>query len=565
MIRLISAIIIFFSAVFVTGPTSLASVEPAALYAGPDPSVTETVTDSLLFGVVWAPPDHTDRALHQLHRIHGSGATAIRLTALPPNDTVLARADTLGLRLFVDLPVSHVPAYGLPDALRSAEPVLNTVLTKAHRFQSIQAIGLARYTDTTVPAACNALHEWNEHVKDHDRSLDTYYVTPFHHSSDACDDAVDVPMFAPRGVSHPVDRWLEWQEETSSVHLGELGTWTTPSAPEGLRSAHSPERQARYLERALARLQDSLPRPPSATFVYRWKDEASPVLSGRRYGVHDQKGAARPAATVLEGMYRGTQRVFAFPSGRTPSQAPNGAIILSWALLFVLGAFYSQHPFVRRTAHRYFSAHGFYRDAVGRGREIVPPVNLALLITVSLALGTIGSLCTQLAAEQSVTELLVAALPSTLQATITTSLAQPFLTGAVIAGSTLVLTIVWISLLFLAARISGRFSFAQGVMLVVWPSWPTLVGLIVALVMATKPPLSMQVLGLLLLLGGLLTSIAITIRVLHDYKVVSGLPTPLVAVLALPSPVSVLLLSGLYLTIHYNLPISYLWHLVTRT
>jgi hypothetical protein len=148
---------------------------------------------------------------------------------------------------------------------------------------------------------------------------------------------------------------------------------------------------------------------------------------------------------------------------------------------------------------------------------------------------------------------------------IAPGLTHPTLTGLVVGGLTVVLMLVWNALLVLTAQFEGTFSMAQGLMLITWPCWPALLGMLIALVAAIRPPVPTGLLGLLLLLGGIGTILAVTIRVLRDYWAVSGVSWPWVLLLLLPSPLIVTLVGLILLVTAYDLPVSLLWHLVTRT
>ena len=517
------------------------------------------------YGVVWAPPSHPGPALRSLDAMHARGVTAVRLESLPPADTVWARADSLGLHLFVDLPVRAVSASGLDTALRTTRPTLRTLQRLARTHPSIRAVGLGSGIDTSVKTACPPLQAWSQRVHERTPSLQTYYVTPFAAAHDQCRTAVDLILLDTRGRIPPVDRWRRWQSSDGSVGIGALGTWTTPDAPPGLAVPHSPQRQARHLEQALSSLLSPNTANAPPVFVYRWQD-AKPVLPpDRRYGLHDDSGTARPAAAVLDGFYTGQQRVFAFPSGTAPSTAPVATILLSWLLVALLGGLYARNPFVRQTVPRYFAAHGFYRDAVQEGRDVGPIENLVLLGGVGLALGIVGTLTAQIAAPQPETALLLEALPSGLRTALATGLTHPSLSGLFVGLLTVLLMLVWNALLVLTAQLEGAFTMAQGLMLVTWPCWPALVGMLIALVAAIQPPVSTGWLGLLLLIGGSGALLAVTARVLRDYWIVSGVSWPWVLLLLLPSPLALTFVGLSGLVTVYDLPVSLLWHLTTRT
>jgi hypothetical protein len=521
--------------------------------------------DSAALGVVWTPPEAPGPALQELNRIHALGATAVRLTSPPPADTIVVRADTLGLTLFVDLPVSYVAAGALSDSLRRASPVLDRLRALARRHRSLRYVGLARAANTTVPAACSTLAAWTDRLHAAPAPLRTYYVTPFPAGADRCAEAVDRPLLDTRAWPRPVVRWSAWADEAPRTGIGALGTWTRPGAAPGLRVPHSPEQQARYLERSLSRLLDTLETPPSAVFVHRWRDRAGTVPPDRRYGLHDTAGTRRPAADVVAGFYSGTQRVFAFPAGTPPPPTPHGLLLLGWGLIALLAGLYAGRPFVRETALRYFAAHGFYRDAVREGRDVSAVLNALLLLAAAAALGLTATVLLRAGAPWPGTEHVLAALPSALRSPLAEAVAHPSVAGLVVGGAALAALGGWAGALVLGARANGSFSLGQGLMLVAWPCWPAFLGMVLALTIPSGPPGSPLVLGVLLVGGGLVTIVAVTVRILRDFWAVSAVAPSLLFPLTLASPLVLLLLAASILLIRHDLPVSLIWHLLTRT
>lgn len=517
-----------------------------------------TATDTTARGIVWTPPASPDSAVRELEQIHALGATAVRLTRLPA-DTVAARADSLGLELYVDLPVDYMPAPRVQDSLRETVPELKQLQTLAERHASVTHVGLAHGVDTTVPRVCDRLRRWTNRVRAEPPSLRTYYVTPFTPSADRCDDAVDRVLLDLRGHPDPVGQWRAWHDRTDSVSIGALGTWSRPGAAPGLRAPHSEHRQARYLEDALPHLLDSTQTAPAAVFVARWRNIASSPLPSRQYGIHDAAGAPRPAARVVQGIYSGTQRTFAFPEGSTP---PNsyGLVAFGWGLVALLGLLYASNLVVRQTVVRYFTAPGFYRDALRDGREAFPGANGLLLGVAAGSVGVAFARAAQMAAAQHETEHVLAALPRTLQSVLVYGIEHPTVAGVVAGGSMLAGLLLWMGVLMAAARVGTRFSLGQGLMLVTWPCWPTLLAPLIALAAGADAPLSLDLFGLFLLGGGALVLVSLTLRVLYDYWQVTNSPAWTLLPLVALSPIAVvgicLLIAG-----EYGVSFSFLWHL----
>jgi len=512
-------------------------------------------------GVVWTPPTSPNEAVDDLTRIHRVGATAVRLTR-PPADTVATRADSLGLRLYVDLPVEAVPAARLSDRLSRAASTLDRLLSLAARHPSITHVGLVRSADTTVPDACDVLARWTDRVHARPPALQTYYVTPFAPAADRCADAVDQPLVDLRGHPNPLDRWQRWKTQTDSVGIGALGTWVDPDAASGLRVPHSADRQARYLETALSHLLDSARTAPPVVFVERWQDDA-PILSSRHFGLHRADGSARPAARVVRGLYSGTQRAFAFPGGSPPA-ASYALVLLGWGLLALLGLAYAGSLFVRQTVVRYFTAPGFYRDALRDGRDLSPGTNGLLLGLVAASLGVATTRAAQLAAAHPDTMHVLAALPRSLRAVLAQGIEHPALAGLVGGTGSLGVLLLWMGALVLAARLETRVSLAQGLVLVTWPCWPVLGALPIALATGPGAPLSPHLFAFIALGGGALALVSVSLRVLFDFWRTTEAPTWTLPPLFALSPLA---LTGIVLlvAIQTGVPFRFLWHLVVHT
>ena len=520
--------------------------------------------DSTRLGVVWTPATPPDSAVSELRRIARSGVDVLRVSRLP-SDTVAARADSLGLELYVELPVAYVSATDLSDALAGVDSTVKRLRGLGRRHRAITHVGLARGADTTVPTACNTLRRWTDRLQEGAASLRTYYVTPFRSGPDRCADAVDQVLLDLRGHPAPVARWQEWRSEAPEVGLGAVGTWVRPSAGAGLRVPHSPERQARYLEDVFSQLLDSTRSRPSTVFVSRWRDRASPRLASRRYGLHDASGSPRPAARVLRGVYTGAQRAFAFPRGPGPPAGPYGLVLVGWGLAALLGGLYAQNVFVRQTVVRYFAAPGFYRDALRDGHDLHPGANGLLLGIVATALGVTGACAARLAALAPATAHVLAALPAYMQSVLGGAVERPLVAGGLLGSCALGVLLIWMGALVLVARRRSRFSFSQGLVLVVWPCWPVLLAVPPALAAGPEAPLAPSLFGLVLVGGGGLALVYGTGRILYDYWAVTDLSGGAVLLLGLLSPTALVGALVLLLTTWYDVSVPFLWHLATLT
>ena len=541
-------------------------VLPSPVPATPQPPPGPSFPAPSQLGLVWTPPSPPDSALAALNRIAATGATAVRLTHLPADTTattIATRADSLGLRLYVDLPMADGSAPRPDEARPRADAPLDRLRSLASRHASITHVGLAQGASTIGSQHCDRLRRWTDRIHDASASLHTYYVTPFVPSADQCADAVDQPLLDLRGHPRPTDRWRAWREQVDSIGIGALGTWTRPTAPAGLRVPHSAERQARYLETTLSRLLDSTRAAPPVVFVARWQDDDASLVPFRRYGLHDAAGTPRPAATVVRGLYSGTQHTFAFPDGSAPP-GTYGLVLMGWGLVAVLGLLYAGNLFVRETAVRYFAAPGFYRDALRDGREVSSGANGLLLALVGGSLGVAAARMAQLAAAQPETERVLAALPRVVGTALVPGLEHPALAGLAVGGGALVLLLLWTGAGVAIARLGTRFTVAQGLMLVTWPCWPALLASPLALATGPRAPLSPSLFALVLLGGSGLVLLSVTLRMLFDYWRVTDAPAWTLLPLVALSPI-VLVGASLLVAAQYGVSFSVLWRLAVYT
>ncbi len=513
-------------------------------------------------GVVWTPPRSPTAAQQVLRRMAATGATAVRLTRPVTASSVLALADTLGLALYVDLPVAYLSASALNDTLSFARRQLDSVLAQARRHTSIRAVGLARGADTTMPSACAYFDALTQHVRTRS-DLPTYYVTPFRPSADACTDAVDLVLADLVGTSDPQARWNQWRQVHEAVGIGAVGRGTRAGAGRGLRVPASPERQARYLERHLPPLLEGDRQPP--LFVYRWKDR--PVVSTvRRYGLHRADAASRPAARVVEGIFTGRQRTFAFPQGTAPAAGAPWLVMIGWVLVAGLGVLYAQYGQVRRTLSRYFVSHGFYRDGIQGGRDLAPEASIVLLVTALCALGMGAMVAVRAFGTDPAVHHVLAVLPDGPRQVVARWIEAPVTYGVEVGVGAGVLLGAWGTGLSLAARPWSGLSAPQVLMLLAWPHWPALLGLVVALALAAQNPATngLRIAGGWVG-GGLLLSAWIMVRVLRDYVAVADVPRSVAGALALVSPPAVVVLATASLVTYYDVPVRFLYRLLVLT
>jgi hypothetical protein len=340
-----------------------------------------------------------------------------------------------------------------------------------------------------------------------------------------------------------------------------------PDAGRGLRTPHSPEWQARRLETQLATFVDAPPPTPPAVFVYRWQDASSsgePGLPARAYGLTGPDGSVHPAGRVVRGFYTGRQQAFAFPRGPDPAEGWSGLVVLGWIVLAGIAVVFAQEPLARRTAARYFSAHGFYRDAVREGRETLPRIQPILLLCVAVAVGTTVAAVVRGVDGLPKTGAVLDVLPEQAAAALDLALAHPSWVGVGIGALGLVVLIGWSLLLVLAAREWERLRIDQALMLVTWPCWPAVPLMIASLVAVAQP--AGEATGILGIVCAAAVAVSgmIVVRVLRDFATVTGVPGGIAAVLALLSPPSLTVAAVLLVGWRAGISLSTLWHLIPR-
>lgn len=525
--------------------------------------------DRPVAGVVWTPPSSVEQGVEALRAMHDQGVEAVRT---PPvrDERLLAEADTLGLQVYQDLPLRLLSAQALDDTLDHARVQLDRMLSVAQRHPSARHFGLGDRVDTSDPATCAALQQLAAVVRSQGPpGSQTYYVTPFT-AADRCAPAVDLTLLDALSAERPAQRLAAWQAAHPDARggLGALGTWVRGDTLRGLRVPHSPERQARYLERHLASLQaDTLQRAPAAVFVYRWRDASAPPSDpyGRPYGLHTARDAPRPAADVVAGFFTGTQTVFAFSAGSVPRLLMPWLILMGWGAVGLLAVVYFRSPRLQQMAARYFGAHNFYQESVREGREMLVGSTLAIMgggLAGLAALGTVLGRCFQ---DALPVRWALGALPDALQPAAAALMGRPGVLGIIVAAAYGVALLLWMGGLLGVSRSRAALAPRQIFMTVSWPHWPLWAVLVAALAVSSFSPAAGRPLALWLLAGTGGVLVWITGRVLADVAAVARVPAVLALLAGLISPLLLGVWTGLALVAYYDVPVEFINHLLTRT
>lgn len=528
--------------------------------------------DAPLKGVVWQMPANRLQAENDLLLMQQRGIEAVR-TGIVRDTIVLALADTLGLQLFQELPVTGLAANQLLDTLASVRRELEEALARAPRFSSTQHFGIARRSDTSTQRACDYVEELAARVRAVPNAR-VYYTTVFV-ESDRCAAAVDFVLLETRDAKDPKATLQEWTlyHPDTPAGIGALGTWVD-NRQEGLLQPHSVESQARYLETHLTALLDRT-SSAQAVFMHRWRDVDEltirgelPQLGVQHYGLFAANGLPRPASTVLEGIYNDTQRIFAFATGTAAPQPFPWHFLVGWLPLFLVGTCYAALWQFRGATLRYFVAHNYYQEAVRIGREINAGSGVLLLVVLAISAGVTGSLFLQTMQQTTALHYLVDSLPVTEQRMVRMLLARPL--GLIFAlASVYALGIcLWGAFLSEAIRRRQPLEAAQVLILVLMTHWPCLLLLLASLTISSlsfahAAPLMIVVAGLWILMD-----LWAAIRTLRDCVTIGFVRTPLVFLLVFARPLLLLFIAGLVvyaLSDEAANTIDFAWRLATRT
>ncbi len=529
-------------------------------------------------GVVWDPPVNNLRAREDLFEMKANGVEAIRTPLLLRNE-LYEIADSLELQLYQDFPFEYLSTGELLDTLEYAKEIALEAVRWAARYPVIRHFGLGRNNDTSDPRACRFFEEIIQTIRQNSRQpVDFYYLTSFV-EDEQCANAFDVVLLSALDESDPqalLRRWYTTHPDTPAG-IGALGVWVKEYEDDrdGFRLQNSEAYQARYLENHLnTLLSEEIADSLASVFVYRWEDSRLrfPSVSHNleypyrhSYGLKTNRNVERVSYHVLKGIYTGRQKVFAFPVGQAESPGASWTVILGWITITLLGVGYAYFPRFRPNVKRYFGAHGFYRSAVEEGRELLFGPTALLLGAVMLAFGIAGAVLLDTVRVTDAFAALVRWMPDTSRTTLVALMANQFVLILMIACGFAVAVTLWTSILSAAtARNRRRLLPGQTFMLVVWPQWPIILTMIVAMVISTLEPAQASF-WLLTLFIVLIASILIsTARAFHDYASITR-PSFLQASIALiGNPLVLLLLIAFYFSILHAEKFRFFWHLLTR-
>ncbi len=535
------------------------------LQAGPDVRAQEDV-----LGVVWRMPDSAEHGIIDLQDMRAAGIKAVR-TGPITDSSLLVAADSFGIVLYRELPLYEYSASRLVDSTAYASSILRDLIQIGRNHTSAGPIGLAVRADVSDEAAC--VYFDGVTAGSGARSDQKFYYVGSFADDDACSESVDFVLLDVLDVENPLQRLGKFREKRDTpVGLASIGSWVDPTAKYGLNIPHSEERQARRLERSLSALDGK--RGGTVAFVHRWRDfynrpdidaKGSRDVYGRHYGLHDAAGRRRPSMQVLEGFLGGGQTVFAFGSSESEEKSFPLLILFGWMLILTVGILYASSPRFRYMAPRYFFAHGFFRNAVRDAREVLPIISTALLTTVGLSVGILGSLVLTTVSDTEPVLHVARILSPSVHFAMTSILSRPFLPIVLLGSISLLAMSVWMGIWMMVTSRRAPLLPSQALMLAVWPRWQLLVLLPVAMSLNTlEPALALKWLTLLVP-AWLGTAMWSTVRTAFDLLKVSRCSVLSAVIVWMINPINMLLAVILAYGINYSDEILYLWHLASRS
>jgi hypothetical protein len=530
-------------------------------------------------GIVWDPPARTELAEIDLIEMHALGAQAVR-TPLLRNDRLYRLADSLGLALYQDLPFAYLSGAQLADTLQYAEQLIQEAMWWARDHPSARHFGLARFFDTSDDPTCDTMRAMARPFREEGPAdIQLYYLTLFSRD-DRCAEVVDLVLLDALDAQGPLGRVQAWQMAHPAfdglVGIGQIGTWVIDGRDEdGTRVPHSRSFQARYFETHLpVLLADTLATPPATVFVYRWRDRrherpsfghdlANPLAD--TYGLHSLSGERRLAFAVVEGIFTGRQTVFAFPAGHRPSEATPWVILGGWTVLLLLGFAFFRYTRFQAMVRRYFFAHGFYRESVAQGREMMFVPNLFVMTSLVIASGLTFGVILEGVREKPAFALVARGLPESTVLSIVALLDRPLMLTLVLGSVFALGVLLWTSVLSaLSSRNRRPLLPGQTLLLVGWPHWTVLPAMLAAMVVSTLRQPEAATWTIVLAFAVFMAGVGASLRTLRDYRQITRARWPRLLVALAGNPLIILTVLGLYLAVRHWPQVVFMLHLVWR-
>lgn len=486
---------------------------------------------SVAVGVDWVASGDFVDAAGDLIEMAEVGFTAVRM---PPvfDRGFYTLADSLGLTLYIELPLTQLTTRQLNRMDAEADSILTMVLQAGRDHASAGPVGITRLSDTRSPRACDAIGRMATRIREAGRQA--YYTTVFR-DSDACVDMVDFVLIDVLGSPDPLvemERVIEHRNvlragagnAVSPPGIAGLGVPVTRPGLVGWSVAGTPQAQARFMETALNRVLDA---GLTHVFLHRWRDVSGPISMPdpweRDYGLYTGTSDPRPALQVVRGILLDIQDTFAFDPGTPPDKGQPWFPVLGWIMITMTALMYAGSPRFRSMIPRYFFAHGFFRNAVREAREVLPLTSTAILTVTGLSVGLIGSFVITGLQDTALAVHWYRLLGPTGRESLTAIMGAPFVLTILLGSTTLLSASLWMGFWMAVSGRRTRLLPSQALMLASWPRWQVLILLPLAMTLNASsmvPGWAILVLGA----GWVLTAFWATIRTAYDLYKITHVP-----------------------------------------
>lgn len=437
-------------------------------------------------GVVWDPPSDVLQAEADLRAMRAMGFDAVR-TRILRRPSLLELADVLGLELYQEVTLPFRTGSELTDTLGSVRTALADALVMAEGHRSARMFGFAFAPATSEESVCAALAELADFARRRAAPEVRYYYVSWLPESDRCAGAVDLVLLDDPVHDRPLRLLNRWRGE-SRVGLAAVGRRVDPEAARGLLVPDSEERQALFLEETLPAVRAR--RDLAVAFVFRWQDPPDgardafhPSPFGAVYGLQDETGRPRLARDVVEGILVRGQTTFRLLAGSPPGPVASWFVLLGWLVLATMAILVAASPRFRSMIPRYFFAHGFYRHAIQEGRDVLSVISTVLLVLLGTIIGLLGAQVTRMLTDSAPVHALWYRATVEGRAAMDALLTDQALLVVFIGSAGLLTLVFWVSVWTLAMQRRSPLKPSQALATAVWPRWPMLVLLIVAMVL----------------------------------------------------------------------------------
>jgi hypothetical protein len=230
-------------------------------------------------------------------------------------------------------------------------------------------------------------------------------------------------------------------------------------------------------------------------------------------------------------------------------------------VFIVLGVLHALSPRFRHTVPRYFTAHGFYLEAVRGGRDILLGTNTVLLLVMSAGAGIIGAIIFASLHDLEAFRVLLSWLLDAASEPVIAILERP-LAMVLLVGSIYALGVVlWAACLILLSGKRRRMVIGQALMLILWPNWTMLLLMLAALASLTLPPQDRIQAAFYLIPAWVGLNVLSVGRTLYDFYGITLPPWYRLIMAVLLNPLTIFVVLCVLLILSAYDETLFLWHL----